>query len=330
MANFDEKIQEQFKAFAIKTPNSAKYKNQYYADYIELVSLVTSDFVSQSDIVDRLFDEGAVVEIESPRDGEIGLLESQINDKAEGYVNVYFEYLKKRKLIYGDNYPFTFDNKKGIKAMAKSELSEQHKLYIYLLIASSLNSFRKLQQFITDDFEKLSEMALRAYLPENAKVFGFGSHSKYTGNAKDKIRELGNDINVYEFDDRVINLIPNSNTKENGLDVVGWIPFEDNNPNTIIIFGQCACGKDWFGKQVETKRYDKFYRHYLTPFIHAMFYPEDFDNSNGMFNLDLDLIDNIVFERRRLLNLASKNIFEHLTYSKQIVEECLNYQEDIV
>lgn len=330
MANFDEKIQEQFKAFAIKTPNSAKYKNQYYADYIELVSLVTSDFVSQSDIVDRLFDEGAVVEIESPRDGEIGLLESQINDKAEGYVNTYFEYLEKRKLIYGDNYPFIFDKNKGIKVIDKSELSEQQKLYIYLLIASSLSSFRDIKQFITDDFEKLSELVLKAYLPSNAKVFGFGSNSKYKGKTKEKIIKLGKDINVYARDDRIIDLIPDESTEDKGLDVVGWIPFEDNNPNTIIIFGQCACGKNWFGKQIDTRRYDKFYTHYLTPFIHAMFYPEDFDNYGGKFNLDLDLIENIVFERRRLLNLADENVFKHLSYSKHIVEECLNYREDIV
>lgn len=330
MTSFDKRMQEEFNPLTIKTPSSAKYKKQYYADYIELVSLITSEFVSQSDIIDRLSDEGVIIEIEDPKDGEYGSLDSLANDKAEGYVNTYFEYLKERKSIYGNNYPFIFDNKKGIKAIAKSDLSEQQKLYIYLLIASSLSSFKKLQQFITDDFEKLSELVLKAYLPNNAKVFGFGSHSKYTGNAKNKIRELGKDINVCWVDDRAINSISNSNTKEKGLDVVGWIPFEDNNPNTIIIFGQCACGKDWFGKQVETKRYDKFYRHYLTPFIHAMFYPEDFDNSNGMFKLDLDLIDNIVFERRRLLNLANENIFKHLSYSKQIVEACLNYQEDIV
>lgn len=330
MTNFDKRMQEQFKTLTIKTPSSAKYQNQYYADYIELVCLVTSDFVSQADIRDRLFDEGARIDVESPKDGASGSLDSQINDKAERYVNTYFDYLGKRKSIYGINYPFIFDDKKGIRVIDKSKLSEQQKLYIYLLIASSLNSFRKLQQFITDDFEKLSELVLKAYLPKNAKVVGFGSSSPYSGNAKEKIRKLGKDINVYEFDDRVINLIPNSNIKERGLDVVGWVPFEDNNPNTIIIFGQCACGKEWFGKQIDTKRYDKFYRHYLTPFLHAMFYPEDFDNYDGLFNLDLDLMDNIVFERRRLLNLADKNTLGNLRYSKQIVEKCLNYEEDVV
>jgi hypothetical protein len=327
--NFNEKIKEHFNVFKIKTPECAKYKNQYYADYIELISLVSSDFVSRADIRDRLFDEGINVEIEKPSDGENGLIDTQINDITEGYVDIYFEYIEKRRSIYSTNYPFILDKDKGIKVIEKEKLSEQQKLYIYLLIASSLSSFKKLKQFITDDFEKLSELVLKAYLPR-AKVFGFGSHSKYKGNAKEKIEKLGKDINVYEIDKRILNLVSPHNTKEEGLDIVGWIPFEDNNPNTIIIFGQCACGKDWFGKQIETKRYDKFYRHYLTPFLHAMFYPEDFYNENGLFNLDLDLIENIVFERRRLINLADKKIFEYLIHSKQIIEQCIEYQEDIV
>ena len=63
-------------------------------------------------------------------------------------MNTYFEYLKERKSIYGNNYPFIFDNKKGIKAIAKSDLSEQQKLYIYLLIASSLSSFKNFNNLL--------------------------------------------------------------------------------------------------------------------------------------------------------------------------------------
>lgn len=330
MKSFNDKINDQFSNLKLKVPESAKYMKQYFADYIELVSLVSIDFVSRADIRDRLIDEGENFNVENPNDGENGQIEPQINDKTEGYVNVYFDYIEQRKTIYNTNYPFIIDKGKGIKVCKKDELSYQQKLYIYLLIASSLSSFLKLKHFITNDFEMLSEKALKAYLPIYARVIGFGNNSKYVGNAREKIIKLGKDINVYDIDRRVINLISEKNSKEEGLDIVGWMPFEDNNPNTIIIFGQCACGKDWFGKQIETKRYSKFYRHYNVPFLYAMFYPEDFQNENGLFNIDLDLIDNIVFERRRLINLANENIFESLVHSNQIVERCLVYQEDIV
>lgn len=328
--NLDYKIQECFDNLKIKVPKYPKYKEQYYADYIELVALVSNDFVSKADINDRLFDEGVSIDVEIPNDGEIGLMDAQINDKAEGYINSYFEYIEKRKLIYEANYPFDIDNIKGIRTINKEMLTEPQKLYIYLLLASSLNSFIKLKQYITVDFERLSELVLKAYLPKQAKVLSFGSNSTYKGNAREKIEKLGKELNVYDIDRRILGLIPINNSKEEGLDIIGWIPFEDTNPNTIIIFGQCACGKDWFGKQIETKRYDKFYKHYLTPFLHTMFFPEDFYNDNGLFNLDLDLIDNIIFERRRLINLSDNDIFNHLVSSSKIVEKCIDYQEDIV
>lgn len=330
MTKLTSKIHECLKNLKIKTPNCSKYKKQYYADYIELVALVSNDFVSKSDIMDRLLDEGSSTNFDNPNDGEIGSIEPQTNDKAEKNVNSYFEYIEIRKDVYKTSYPFDIDNIKGIKMVSKDTLTESQKLYIYLLLASSLNSFVKLKQFITDDFEKLSELALKAYLPQHAKVLNFGSRSTYKGNAKTKIEKLGKDINVYGIDRRLLKLIPSNSSKEEGLDIVGWIPLEDNNPNTIIIFGQCACGKDWFGKQIESKRYGKFYSHYLTPFLHTMFFPEDFHNDGGIFNLDIDLLDNIIFERRRLINLSDNDIFDHLISSKRIVDKCIEYQEDIV
>ena len=72
-----------------------------------------------------------------------------------------------------------------------------------ILLASSLNSFKKLQHEITKEFESLSEIVLKSYLPENSKVYGFGSNTKYTGNAQSKIIQLSKDINV-DIDMRII------------------------------------------------------------------------------------------------------------------------------
>lgn len=328
--SFESKIKEQFEHFKIKLPECSKYKKQYYADYIELISLVSDDFVSRADIRDRLQDEGKRAKTDSPNDGEIGSMESQRNDKEEGIVNNYFDYIEVRSTVYKTNYPFYIDKEKGIKCIEKESLSEHQKLYIYMLIASSLNTFTKLDTYIADDFEKISELALKAYLPSSAKVYGFGSNSAYTGNAKNKIRTLAKDMNIYRIDDRLIDQIPNQNTKEKGLDIIGWLPFEDENPNTLIVLGQSACGKDWFGKQLETSRYDRFYQYYMTPFIHAMFYPEDFENRDGLFQLDADLIGNLVFERRRLINLINHDIFKHLLYGNQIINRFVEYREDLV
>jgi hypothetical protein len=59
--------------------------------------------------------------------------------------------------------------------------------------------------------------------------------------------------------------------------------------------------------------------------------PHDLKNTNGRFGFSKDITANhMIFERRRILNLANNDIFDRLEYSKQIIEKCLEYQEDIV
>ncbi len=330
MKNFSENISEQFSSFSVKMPNEAKSKKHIYADYVELICLFSNDFVSQSDVIDRMQDSGEEFELPNPTDGGTGLIDTQKNDFAEKFINVVFEYIEERKIIYQSTYPFETDSEKGIKLIGKKCLSEQQKLYLYLLIASSLKSFRKLTSAITSEFEILSESVLKSYLPAHAKVLNFANNKVYKGNTKDKIKQLAYDINI-DYDNDEIEQISDYNNKEEGLDIVAWIPFEDNNPNTIIILGQCACGKDWFGKQNETFRYENYLKCYRQPFTHSVFMPYDLKNTKGRFGFSKDITANhMIFERRRILYLSNKDIFEKLKHSKQIVEKSLEYQEDIV
>lgn len=291
MKNFKNKLDEQFKSLSITVLNEPKYKKHIYADYIELISLFSEDFISQNEIIDRLQDNGVIFSITEVPDGEIGLYDAEKNDKAELWINTVFDFLNERAEIYASSYPFIFSKKFGIKLKDKSSLTEKQKIYLFLLLASSLNFFNKIQAELTSDFEKLCESILKAYLPNNAKVYGFGSNSIFVGNAQDKIKTLAKEINL-KINERVVSQISVMNSKEEGLDIVGWIPFNDNNPNTIIVLGQCACGKDWFGKQNETRRYDRFYTSYLMPFTYALFLSGDFKNNGGVFEIDKDFTQN--------------------------------------
>lgn len=330
MRKFNQNISEQFTSFSVKIPNEAKTKKHIHADYVELVCLFTDDFVSQSDVIDRMQDSGEEFNLPNPIDGNIGLIDTQKQDTAERFVNVIFDYIEERKSIYQDAYPFETDLERGIKLKEKDSLTEQQKLYLYLLIASSLSSFKKLQYKITSEFETLSETVLKSYLPFHARVLNFANNDIYEGNTKEKIKQLAKDINL-DYNNDEVEQISDNNSKEEGLDIVAWIPFEDNNPNTIIILGQCACGKDWFSKQNETFRYENYLNCYRQPFTHSVFMPYDLKNTKGRFGFSKDITTNhMIFERRRILNLAKKDIFEKIEYSKQIVEKCLEYQEDIV
>lgn len=176
----------------------------------------------------------------------------------------------------------------------------------------------------------LSENVLKNFLPAGAVVFGFGFNSVFKGNARTKINDLAKKLKL-EVKQRIIDQVSLHSSKEEGLDIVGYIPFEDDNPNTIIILGQCTCGKDWFGKQNETRRFDRFYTYYINPFTNALFSPRDFENHNNKFIRDKDLTNGqILFERRRLINLSDEDIINSLSQSKVIVEHCIDYVEDIV
>ncbi|MGD1834181.1 MAG: hypothetical protein ACPKQO_00485 [Nitrososphaeraceae archaeon] len=129
--------------------------------------------------------------------------------------------------------------------------------------------------------------------------------------------------------EREVNQIPIQNSKEEGLDIVGWIPFKDNNPNTVCLLVQCGCGKDWHSKQlIEKGRYSNFFDFYRHPPTHSLFTPYALSNTEGRFYQSKDIISPILlFERHRLMEY-----YDDISQldSNLIVEKCLEYQEDIV
>jgi hypothetical protein len=324
MNDFSNKIEEQLRLLTFSDFDESKEYFHSYADIAELICLISNGYVSANDILMRI---KVKKKVQQKLDGEIGLVEAEESDSEESWLTVVFEYLDLRSRIYSDSYPF-FIEKNGLRIKSK-ELTNSQKIYIYLLIASTLELFNKIQNELTSDFEIISEHVLTEFLPQ-AKVYGFGSNSHFKGNAQKKIRELAAEINV-DIRERIISQISKYNSKEEGLDVVGWIPFEDKNPNTIVILGQCACGQNWANKQNETKRYDRFYDSYILSFIHALFLPQDLRNNKGRFDLDKDInLNTLVFERRRILEHSKNFDFNDSFKSKKFVDSCIQYQEDIV
>jgi hypothetical protein len=320
-----DKIAEQLRTLKISNFQEPKINLHSYADFAEIISLVANNNVSPDDVLNRFteidFDESSL----EKSDGEIGQIEAEVTDKKEGWIESVFDFLDQRSIIFGDSYPFTID-KSGI--CLKEELSSSNFLYIYLLISSSLKFFPKIQYLLTSEFELVSKEVLNAMLP-HATVYAFGSGSKFKGNARDKIKNLGKEINL-DLRERILNQISINNSKEEGLDIVGWLKQSDNNPNTIIILGQCACGVSWQSKQNETRRYDRFFDFYLQPFIHALFLPIDLANRNGRFEIDKDINNNtLVFERRRIIELLKEFDITNLK-SMEMIDALIEFEEDVV
>ncbi len=322
--NIEEKLKEQFDVLKIDSIDEPKGKHNLHADYVELVCVISKGHISANEIINRISDNGENESQEENLDGEIGSPHGEENDKEINWIVCIFDYLEERQKLFGNKYPFKVKNE---EIKLKTKLNVQHQLYIYLLLSSSLKFFKVLTSELTSEFEIVSKEVLKNYLPR-ATVFGFGSQSDYQGNAKNKIEELAKKIGL-DTDKRVINQINKHNSKEEGLDVGGWIPFEDNNPNTIIIFAQCACGKNWLNKQ-GAKRYNRFYHFYLLPFIHALLIPYDLEREGKKFKFDIDITNGVLlFERKRILELLNGFDFNNFE-SKKIVDAFLKHKEDIV
>jgi len=329
MTKFEQKLEEQFHSMYIATLNEPKYYYHLYADYVELVCLVTDGYVSQSDIIDRLIDEGAHFSpADRTPDGAFGLRETEITDAQESWIAIIFDLLMDRVSGFGCSYPFIVDAT-GINLIEGDKTNDQL-LYIYLLVSSSLKNFKKVQAVLTSEFEILSEEVLKSFLPIKSIVKKFGSDSDYIGNAREKIKALATELNL-DTDEYELNQISRHNSKEEGLDIIGWIPFEDKNPNSLIFLGQCGCGKDWFSKQIETSRYENFYRFYKQPPIHSLFIPFAISNKDCKFYQSKDIVHpTLVFERRRILEYSKHVVFDDSFLSSKVVEKCLEYREDIV
>lgn len=324
--SFNDKLSNFFESFSLQLGTAPARNLIYlYADYVELVSLFSNqNYISPSDILDRLKDEGIIQQREDDQD------QSEANDEYERFIDSIFRLINERAQLFAEDYPFLVHNNEHLILKEETAITDRNKVYIYLLLSSSLNVFLPFQPELTTEFETLCAEVLRNFLPQHAVVKSFGKNSDYIGTAVQKISALADDMPI-PIDNDAFNEISERGTQEKGLDLVGWIPFSDTVANFLSIFVQCACGKDWHKKLTETKRYNNYFKfHRLKP-IHSLFVPYSLVSFNRNTFYRNDEFDNgLVFERKRVLNYLATTDFFNDFESRLLVDRCIEYQEDIV
>lgn len=316
--NFEEKFTDCINNFKNQSfPSYTRNELYLFADFIELITLFSIDkSVSIGSILDRFF-------------GTKDYKDSSERDEDESFILSIFLIIQERVLLFKDAYPFQYDFKDDILSL-KVEISNENKLYLNLLISSKLNIFKEFKSELTDEFEFLCKDALEKFLPNHAIVKNFGRRTAYHGNAINKIRQLAFDLNL-DIDEYEISGVSERNNQERGLDIVGWIPFDDRSKNILVFLAQCACGKKYESKQHDTRRFTNYLKFYKSNPIHILFIPYSLINtSEGKFyHSDLIEKDYLIFERKRLIelfNTANYNTFN----SYYIVDCCIGYSEGIV
>ena len=312
---FDEKLEEQLKKMSLTPVSMTRNREYFYGDFAELVALFANgNYFTCADLIDRFndfnvsirsrraeaYDEmGNELDIEiddgmgselanelgNTEDGviddEIASSQAERVDEKETWATSVFAILQKRYEIYGADYPFEVDDK---KLRLNQPVTARQQIYLMLLLAANLNYFEHLQPTLTSEFEQVAFEVLKRFLPKHAIVKQFGKNSDYEGTAREKISALARDLKVKTRESEIATIL---GSQKRGLDVVGWLPFQDAYANVLSVFGQCACGKDWYRKQNETRRFNSSYYLFekLDP-IHAMFVPAALNRKTTIYQSD--------------------------------------------
>ena len=165
MMDFKLKVEKQFQELVIDHPDSPKYIEHHYADYIELIALLRKEETTSADIYDKLHDIRDPFICETEVDGgiqnEIASFKAEINDANESkLLNIYRICEERSRIFDEDEYPFIV-NTRSIKP--RKDFTEKQKAYIFLLISSSLKFFKVVNSELTTDFEIISNYSLRSF-----------------------------------------------------------------------------------------------------------------------------------------------------------------------
>lgn len=198
------------------------------ADWLELYALVSADQNASRSDIERGLRRAALVEIDD-------------DDAIERTTLDTFEELEQRFQASGEAYPFDLSNQGVVKL--KSNL-EEFPVYIFCLCLSYLGSDardsllnpRKL-------FEDVSCWAAKGYL--QGKTVGFGSpRADLSSSFGEAVTELCGRIGEGKGHREHRRLRP----QDDALDLIAWKDFSDGRPSKLIMFGQCASGRNWENK----------------------------------------------------------------------------------
>ena len=335
-----------------------------WADYIELFCLLHPDRnLSVETILDRLIDEndgdadkalsqirGAANQINTILVDKIAddQIDTSFNDpeteqKIKNAILTIVQYIKKRKSLIPEHYPFAVNPHNQLSAIQSDSLTSNHKLYIILLLSSLIRVIQRKEGFtyrITHRFEELCRAPFSQLVPSGANLVFFGaggyisdaeSGAVINGSFYSKIVQLSKLLKVpttklFTPENAGVN-----NNGDGGLDWLAYFPFDDDLSTTPTVFAQCACGNDWEEKMFDTHM-DKW-RNYITwlnDYSKIHFIPKSFRDENNAWLNEISIFNCTLVDRFRLIGLIQRsgNIEPVIDIYTDILEEVENTQID--
>ncbi len=325
-------------------PKKPKFEKHYWVDYLELLCLTNIDGeLSRTDALDKIRELAKDLKQGGEDEDSVGMIDkdedispAEKNDKWTELAEEWYRLLEYRKTVFKEYYPFSIISN-GQVLKKHSKLYPKKKIYLSLLLSSALNYVEKYNKsyknILSACFEIISFNAFKKCLPKDAETHIFGKNSiikgKYgRGSLWKKLNKLSDDLNE-ELAIKKNHFAP-TNTGDGGIDIVGWIPFNDDENSKIAFFGQCACTDDWVSKQFSTS-YEKIKQLINMKAVSSnlSFIPFCFRDVNGNWPKPQD-ISCVLFDRQRLLSKIGNelNFFKKLE-SNTIVEEIIKQKEAV-
>lgn len=337
-----DKILEQFQDFKIKISSISRPKisTYLYADLVELMALFNNGgTIVDSDVFER-FKRDEIIKYKNNDNIDSDDFEDDDNTRADRidkdweFITDIFELLRLRQECLNDLYPFEYKFENNTYSLKLNvDIKNIQLIYLNLLICSNLDSFPKLKQLLSAEFETLSKEVIKSIFKE-WEVLCTGKNPEIEGGALDKIKKLEDllrlDINTRNVDEKLI-----SGNQEYGLDIIAWRDFSDNVANKLILLIQCTCQKEWYKKTNDTRSWENFYHYEKIKPYHSLIVPYDLIDGNSNRFYDVNKIkdnDILIIDRQRILNEINKIEldFFNLLYSCFIVKKCIETQESLV
>lgn len=174
-----------------------------------------------------------------------------------------FTELARRKIAAGEGYPFNLDN--DLLQRRSATLAPADLPYVFCLILSwratvTLDAEPKPERI----FEELCAGTAGYFLP--GYVYRFGHPRSHLPKAKRGFFAALGDLceRLREAEARApLSKAERKKHKDGDLDIVVWRPFPDARSSQLILYGQCAAGRNWEGKLTEGAP-QEFHQRFLT------------------------------------------------------------------
>jgi len=269
------------------------------ADWLEIVAVLSRDGNSSQGDLERAFRRAALAEYGDDESVERKLLDV-------------FNELERRAQAAGAAYPFDI----GYGVIQLRSRWEDFPAYVFCLCLSyfDLTATGHAPKL----FEQVSCLAAKGYLEGDAVGFGWPRSDLPTSFAEavtELCKRIGEGVGFRQQ--------PELDRKDDKLDVVAWRDFADRQPSKLILFGQCAAGRNWEGKLGELQP-EAFYKQWmqvppLSPPVKSFFVPHRIHSGNWTY-----VANNagILFERCRIAFWAHQQVADynpHISWVRELL-----------